>query len=306
MAGGDRAPNGALAPVDWGLAARCAFGPPRPQQGCRGEPYHEWRSPQGTLWTAFYRTGSGYLVRFPGLADFLVSADGYAASCSPVPGVGDAVQQHLYLNQVRPLMLSRQGCLAFHASAVAVPEGAVAFAAPSGRGKSTLAAAFATAGHRFLTDDGLHLEREGAGFAVLPSHPSIRLWNDSRNALVSESAPVAPALPSTLKARILAADRMPFCDQPRELRAAYFLGDGRARDVEVARMSGAHAIREWISHAFILDPDDRPGLGRHFEGVARLSSTVPCYSLDYPRRYDGLADLRDFILDHVAAARPWP
>jgi ATP-dependent phosphoenolpyruvate carboxykinase len=50
--------------------------------------------------------------------------------------------QHLCLKQVLPLVLSKQGQRVFHASAVEVEveDGAVVFAAESGRGKSTLAA----------------------------------------------------------------------------------------------------------------------------------------------------------------------
>ena len=47
-----------------------------------GDPRH---LPDGTRWTEFYRTQTGYLLRFPELADFQVSADGLHASCCPAP-----------------------------------------------------------------------------------------------------------------------------------------------------------------------------------------------------------------------------
>jgi hypothetical protein len=62
----------------------------------------------------------------------------------------------------------------------------VAFLGESGRGKSTLAASFATEGTRFLTDDGLLLEWVGGHCMIVPSHPSIRLWEDSQEALISD------------------------------------------------------------------------------------------------------------------------
>ena len=141
--------------------------------------FHTWAFPDGTPWTEFYRENGGYLLRFPDLADFRVSADGLEVTGFPVPGVSESTSQHLYLNQVLPLVLSKLGKLVFHASAVEVPGGAVAFAAESGRGKSTLAASFAVNGFRFLTDDGLVLEPVADGYQVQPSHPSIRLWEDS-------------------------------------------------------------------------------------------------------------------------------
>ncbi|MDP2163238.1 MAG: hypothetical protein Q8K21_03295 [Hydrogenophaga sp.] len=98
-------------------------------------PFHEWRLPDGTSWTLFFRHASGYRLRFPGLADFDISTDGLVVQGHPVPGSSDDTLQHLYLNQVLPLALSRQGKLVFHAGAVETPAGAIAFMGVSGRGK---------------------------------------------------------------------------------------------------------------------------------------------------------------------------
>ena len=64
-------------------------------------------SPDGTLWMQFFRTETGYLLRFPDMADFQVSADGLGVVCTPAPGVPDGTPEHLYLNQVLPLALSK-------------------------------------------------------------------------------------------------------------------------------------------------------------------------------------------------------
>jgi hypothetical protein len=112
--------------------------------------------PDGALWAQFYRADTGYLLRFPGLADF--ASTGLEVTAWPAPGISGQTVEHLYLNQVLPLALSMQGKLVFHASAVEIGDGAIAFMGESGKGKSTLAASFATSGYRFLTDDGLIVE----------------------------------------------------------------------------------------------------------------------------------------------------
>jgi len=147
-------------------------GEPRPIES---EPFHRWVFADGTVWTSFYRTGNDYLLRFPDLADFTVSASGLEVAAYPMPGISEQTIEHLYLNQVLPLALSRQFKLVLHASAVEIGNFAVAFLGISGRGKSTLAASFSTSGCRFLTDDGLQLEKGPAGYLIQPSHPSIRL-----------------------------------------------------------------------------------------------------------------------------------
>ena len=262
-------------------------------------PFHTWTFPDGTLWTEFHRTNSGYLLRFPDLADFQVSADALHVTAFPAPDVSDATVQHLYLNQVLPLVLSKQGKLVFHASAVEIGEGAVAFVAESGRGKSTLAASFAVSGFRFLTDDGLVVEPGVHGFEALPSHPSIRLWEDSEAALVPPTARRAPPVHYTSKARFLADEDLAFCTQPRPLRRVYFLGDGRATTLEWQHLTPAEAMIEWVKHSFLLDIEEKPRLASHFDQVATLANQPIHYRLDYPRRFEELTRVREAIVEHA-------
>jgi len=262
-------------------------------------PFHSWAFPDGRLWTEFYRSSAGYLLRFPGLADFHVSSDGLYVTCLPAPQASEATSQHLYLNQVLPLVLSKLGKLVFHASAVEIEGAAVVFAAESGRGKSTLAASFAVSGFGFLTDDGLVVEPSGQGHIIVPSHPSIRLWADSEEAVLGSGVERAPTLSFTSKSRVLAGHEIRFCDQPRPLRGVYFLGDGSARTVAFERLSPAEALVEWVKHSFLLDVEEQPLLTAHFDQVVALANRPIHYRLDYPRRFDELAAVRKAIRKHV-------
>lgn len=275
----------------------------RMQRAMNVAPFREWAFPDGVLWTQFYRTGAGYLLRFPGLADFEVSADALAVVCHPAPGATDETPRHLYRNQVLPLVLSKLGKLVFHASAVEVEGEAVAFVAESGRGKSTLAASFSASGFRFLSDDGLVLEECDEGFQAMPSHPSIRLWKDSQEALVGAIANIAPHLQYSSKRRFPAGNEFAFCQEPRPLRRVYFLGDGSAPVLTFARMSATDALVEWVRHSFLLDLEERPMLASHFDRVAKLASHPLCYRIDYPRRFEELARIREAIVGHIHDGR---
>ena len=150
--------------------------PVRPQVAPETKPFHEYVFDDGTVWTEFFRTGDGYLLRFPDLADFEVSADGTEVVAHPVDGTDAATIEHLYINQLVPLALSRQGHPAFHASAVTMPRGVVAFLGKSGMGKSTLAASFALRDASFLTDDSLIIEENEDGLSeqfLLPFYQNI-------------------------------------------------------------------------------------------------------------------------------------
>ena len=273
----------------------------RPQIPLGDALFHQWIFPDGTTWTQFYRAASGYLLRFPDLADFLVTRDGRTVSCWPVPGVSDQSLQHLYLNQVLPLALSRQGKLVFHASAVEIGDAAVAFMGESGRGKSTLAASFATTGSRFLTDDGLAVETVAGDWRVLPSHPSIRLWEDSQDALVRTGARKAPPVSYTSKARFLAGDDIVFCEEPRRLQGVYFLGAGTSPAPVFERLQPSDALIELVKHSFLLDIEERELLAAHFDELSRLANRPIYFRLDYPRRFEDLAQVRRAIVDHVHA-----
>ena len=112
-----------------------SLGQPRSQDTVGLLPFHEWIFPDGTQWAQFYRIDQSYLVRFPELGDFDISADGLIVRLWPAPGIVAGTIDHLYLNQVLPLVLSKLGKWVFHASAVETPSGAVVFLAESGRGK---------------------------------------------------------------------------------------------------------------------------------------------------------------------------
>ncbi len=272
----------------------------RLQEAFGTPPFHQFVSPNGVVWTEFHRRGAAYLLRFPGFADFDVSADGTQVLCHPSPGTDHGTAEHLYINQVLPLALSRQGRLAFHASAVTVPGGTVAFMGKTGMGKSTLAAGFARGGARFLTDDGLLLVASDDGYLVLPNHPSIRLWDDSHEALIEDDAALAPPVSFSTKARVLAGDGLPYCDEPQRLLAAFILDVPAQPDIDIRRASVAEALLGWIKNSFVLDVEDPTMLTQHFQNAAEVGGAVPTYHLDYPRRFERLPDVQAAILRHLA------
>jgi hypothetical protein len=206
--------------------------------------------------------------------------------------------QTLYLNQVLPRALSRQGQLIFHASAVEANGGAIAFMGGSGWGKSTLAASFATNGCRFLTDDGLVVEAAEGGYRALPSHPSVRLWEDSREVLIGGRTRAVSPVQFTSKLRFLADDTMVFCAEPKPLDCVYFLGEGAAREVTFVRMSASEALIELLKHAFVLDIEARDSIASHFDRLAHLARLPIHYRLDYARRFERLRDVRQAVLSH--------
>ena len=184
----------------------------------------------------------------------------------------DATISHLYLNQILPLALSRQGKLVFHASAVEIGEVGVAFLGASGKGKSTLATSFATNGYRFLTDDALIIATSEDDEWIVPSHPSIRVWDDSYSALIPNGTKKNPSAQYTSKIRVLAGDELPFCTKRRRLRRLYFLGDRKVKETIIEPLSPTAAIIELVKHSFLLDIEEGAMLAAHFSELTDLLS----------------------------------
>lgn len=276
----------------------------RPQQATSDVPFHRWIAQDGRDWARFYRRGpDGYLVRFPDLADFEISCDGTSAEGWAAPTAhSPATIEHLYLNQVAPLALSRQGKLVLHASAIEVGEFAIAFIGESGRGKSTLAASFAGAGRHFLTDDGLQLAWDGQALIAQPSHPSIRLWDDSQRVLASATNRPIAAVDFSSKARFLAGPDFPYCPHAKPLRHIYFLGQGKVRSITIEPLRSSSAtLIELVRNSFLLDIAEQEQLARHFDEISRIAALPLHYHLDYPRRYEDLPRVREAVLQHANA-----
>jgi hypothetical protein len=274
--------------------------PARSQRIIESAPFQRFEFPDGTVWTELHRAGPDYMLRFPGLADFDVSGDGTAVTAYPVPSTDADTLEHLYINQIVPLALSRQGRPSFHASVVTISGGAVAFLGETGMGKSTLAASFALEGAEFLSDDSLLIEETKAGRLAIPSHASLRLWADSVEALVDRRTRRAAGISYSTKARLLAGEALSHRAEPLPLLAAYLLERKGTKEATIRELAGTERHMAWVNNSFLLDIEDRELLAQHFDWTHRIAMAVPTFALDYPRDYDKLQDVRKTVQEHVA------
>ena len=247
----------------------------------------------------FFRDGGSTLVRYPDLADFLISPDGLQVDAWPAPAQDAESCKQLFISQVRSLALSRAGHLVLHGSAVELGAVAVAFIARSGGGKSTLAVSFCKDGHRLVVDDGVQIEAKDGGYVALPGIASLRLWEDSEEELVTADASVAPTSGYTSKRRFLGGGPFVFCDQPRPLARIYLLGEDPDTALSIKPLVGHAAMLPLLEHTFALDFDDRKVHAWKLEMLAHLVTRTPVYRLDYPRNYASLPEVREVIRKHA-------
>lgn len=258
-------------------------------------PFHQWKDPDGQVVSHIFRTQEGYLLRFDGQVDFRISILDRIVTTLPAPKVSQGTIDTIFHNRVTPLLDSHDGKLVLHASAVSTGRGALAFLGASGRGKSTLAAAFAKSGCPLITDDGLRLERFADAFLTTSTKLKISLWADSKAAIFGDSEPGD----TNEKYHLSDHPLLSLEEGAMPLRAIYFLGPQSSGHIELRPMEPSAALFELIKQSFILDVRDQSRVRSHFEDLSEIAQAYPCFELNYPRRFDLLPKVISMILDQI-------
>jgi hypothetical protein len=272
--------------------------------------FHTWRGKDARgrgirrPWLSFARTDTGYLLRFPDLADFEVSPAGDRICCVPTPRLARTTLRHLLLDQVLPLVIGRRGHLVLHASAVHVPGiGGVAFAGPTGCGKSTVAAALGLHGCPMLTDDCLVIAAVAGTRSIQPAYAGVRLWRKTARALGIGARANAVAH-YTSKQRLTGA-RLPFRQRQSQLAAIVILGRRAApgRPSQVSALGARDGLIALTPYTYVMDIGDRDQLSQVFNHLSSVATAVPVVRLrlrDEPPKPASLAqEVLDVVLDLV-------
>lgn len=266
-------------------------------------------SSEGTPWLFWSKISDGYLLRFNGLADFLIHSDGCRIDClAKACDVAAGTLRHLLIDHVLPRALNLIGFDALHATAVVVGSQVCAFVAEAGTGKSTLAASLHLAGYPTFADDCLVL-RDTDPISAASAYPGVRLWEEAFRALGgSIRKHGAPVAQYTSKTRQL-GDAEGFCSGALPLGRIYLLErhpahDCTAASVEprLAQLKPGQAFAALISATYPLDVTDKAMLARHFRLLTRVAAEIPIRRLTIPTDFAALSAVHSLILgDHATA-----
>jgi hypothetical protein len=277
--------------VDWTLFVTTSPAPDVPV----GPPLGEDKVDQGVM-VRSYVTPTGFRLVYDDTGVFDVSAGGREIRWHR-PAAADLEAGRLdVLGRVLALALHAEGWLSLHGSAVALAEGAVAFLAPKGNGKSTLAFALMRAGAALMTDDTVVID-SGSPPTVRPGVQSVRLFRDSADWL---SAPAPIAGTSDIKATFgqLSDDARRLTRAP--LAALYLLESVPAGTIAEPlareRLEGPAAVLGLLGQTKIgalLGGAEAPTV---FASVVALAERSPIYKLRVARDYDRLGIVVDRIM----------
>ena len=231
-------------------------------------------------------------------------ADGCSIELQPDDRVDPAGLRAAILGPVFSILLVQRGLYPFHASSVVINDVAVAFAAESGGGKTTLALALKERGHAFLSDDVTAIDCDADPILAWPAYPQLKLT------------------PKVIAHRGDDQDQMPFAN-PLKDKHVHRLGDGiRAASVPLDRVylleAPAEGSEDSIEVSGPLDSSEaffetmrnghRQPLLEQVVGPAELmrrcsaiAGRIPFYRLRRGRSLDRLDEFVRVIEEHAKA-----
>ncbi len=270
-----------------------------------GEPtewLHHWRDPDDSIHLSLARVPSGYWLRFPGLCEFLIDLANARIEVIPAPGLDADTLEHLLVDQVLPRYLAGKGDFVLHAASMRIDDKAMLILGESGWGKSTLAGLMGRNGFDLLSDDCMILRLQPDHLVAIPTYPSLRLFDDSIEAMCATDAVTTPVASYTDKRRLPTPESIG--EQSAvgtPVAAIYLLVNPRAGSGEhhIQPLAPAAACMSLIQHAFQLDLKDPTQMATRLAQAATATGLAPAFALDYPRDYASADQLAGMLLAHL-------
>jgi hypothetical protein len=208
-------------------------------------------------------------------------------------GLSEVAMSHVIGDHAIPLLLAcLPGCV-LHGALLATGSVSVAVLGISGAGKSTVAAAWVAAGRAFCGDDWFRVVGRGEQAVSVPSHPSLRLSNES-----AELAGFRPAGARAFRA-VRGRDwwQLPgaggaFCGRERRIAGMVVIErDGCKRGIEAETLGAQGAFLALLSSIRIPLTRNVELWRRQLEGLCLLSERLRFVRVRVPEGAEGLRSL---------------
>ncbi len=221
---------------------------------------------------------------------------GHSIEIAPCAGVDPAGLRAALLGPVFSVLLTQRGLYPLHASGVELNGAAIAFAAVSGTGKSTLALALHERGHAFLSDDVMAIDVEADPLRTVPAYPQIKMTAE----LIAHRGDDGNAMPlvnpeEDKRARAVAG---PLRTEPLPLARVYLIEDGEPELIgplptkEALLAAIGHGHRAKLQHRTV-------GSDEVMRRARVIADGVPFFRLRRPRGLERLEELVERIEAHA-------
>ena len=213
--------------------------------------------------------------------------------------MGENLIQLCLSGVVMGVLLTQRGKLVLHASSVQMNGSAVAFLGDSGWGKSSIAAALVSRGHKLISDDVTCVNIETEPVSLYPGVPQLKISPEvatvlgidrrSLHQLCAGEEKLGLRVPSTVSA------------EPIFLRRIYVLA--QARDFGIERFHNALALFSLLYHAYpnVLPRDRDP---KNFIQCGQLLKQVSVYQLKRTLDLETLPRIAEMIERDIRVGVP--
>ena len=205
---------------------------------------------------------------------YLVAVDGSWVACER-DAVGRERRERFVLAHALPVAAILRGYEVLHVSAVAGAGGAVAFAGPSGTGKTGLASRLVARGAAFLTDDVLAVEAAGDDVLGHPGPAVMAIRSDDTVMLAEVDGRLGAAVGTTDKTHVSPPTRAGVS----RLRAVYHLQWGDALAISPLPSGDLHRVLALAFLPYLTTPER---LVRHLAIAQLISTNVVQFRLQTP------------------------
>lgn len=245
----------------------------------------------------FQATVDQVLIRTYRIAKILVSR-GETALIQPRSGSREGDVRSLMLGWGLGALLHQRNILPLHASAISLGDDCIAFCAPSGTGKSSIAQIFVQRGYPLLDDNVVAVDFVDGEPRVHPGSQVIKLPGEVLEKAGHSFPPPGSYLPALGKYAMNARQGLSNHSQP--LKRIYVLTRGETKADILMPMTGARKFDCLMKNVFCLRfVRGTERLSRQFRMVESITARMPVMEVslpDWPTPYDRAADLieRDF------------
>ena len=209
----------------------------------------------------------------------------------------DVISSHIkelmlgFASAIIGVCLNLQGKVAVHANAIALEGTICAFAGYTGMGKSTLTAYCTSEGAGFINDDVLIVDERGL---VAPGNPRLKLYPHTGKSLGLDALETNEYKNCYDMGQLGAK----FHSSPAPLGIIYLLAEGGEERIYSEPVSPSQGVFEILTHSYYASRliEDNPNI---FDRYINLVTKVPVRRLFYPRDYQLLLQVYDFLVQEV-------
>lgn len=233
-------------------------------------------------------------LSIPNIARFLIT-NGNKITVDLVDGV-DLQSMKLYLlGSCLGAILQQRGNLVLHGNTIRFKDHAVIVVAPSGVGKSTLAAEFLRRGYSLLADDVSTIDEKGY---VQPSYPYLKLWQTSLNKLKFNKEDLIQI--RLQKEKFYYPLKEFFCQKALPIAAIYVLNKDEKDDLRLIKLNGIEKLGVLRRNTY------RPSYAKvmnlvnaHLSGFAKILQIVNVSRIIRPENSFQLEKLAELIIEDI-------